>query len=764
MTSANKQDSDSRTTRHYCSDDTLNSAITLLADGRLAKVLDILENCLIASNSTANDKTLGSAHASDMETLTALRDDYRLLTGYWQRGFSDPQRDDLFMRLQQRAYSLAANIILRRQLADSTFLNSIHQRSHTGREQLDIATLKGKLEDFVAQVTVLQMEPEVQRRQHGEALQRDHQALMSRLFGYIVTSRLWRPQTADAFIDILLSPTLYTTDQQLIVSAIMLSAMQMFCPQKWRVLTEVYLRSEDEPLQQRALVGWVLVAAATDSSLLKLHYSLFTIHSSLFSPLQLQQLAEMQMQMVYCTETDADTRTIQEEILPEIMNGSNLKITERGIVESDDDSLEDILHPEAAEQNMERMEQSIKRMADMQRQGTDIYFGGFSQMKRFPFFSDFANWFTPFYPQHPAISQIWQNSRGKKFLKAITKAGAFCDSDKYSFVLAFDQVLDRLPQSMVKMIDEGEAVPMPLDDVTDMQEEERQKAPYMRRMYLQDLYRFYRVFPARSDFYSPFADGLFFAHSLFSVPALAKQAIAVARFLMKRRRYADVVRVLTNISPEAKCDTQYYILLGTALQHAPAEVKKRNIKPAECFRRALEMEPDNEKARAALARALFADRQYDEALQLYNTLTEQQPEHRTYLLNAAVCMLNTGRADDAMQQLYKLSFTYTDDATVQRVLAWTLIVNNRLEQAEKIYATLTAAEKPEPADRMNYGYCLWLQGRVGEAVSMFRQLKGSNNGDFDLQAELMNSTEHRLLTEHGVTDTEIKLMLDAVET
>ena len=51
---------------------------------------------------------------------------------------------------------------------------------------------------------------------------------------------------------------------------------------------------------------------------------------------------------------------------------------------------------------MEKLEASMKRMNDMQRQGSDVYFGGFSQMKRFPFFSVVANWFMPFYLHHPA--------------------------------------------------------------------------------------------------------------------------------------------------------------------------------------------------------------------------------------------------------------------------------------------------------------------------------------------------------------------------
>ena len=71
--------------------------------------------------------------------------------------------------------------------------------------------------------------------------------------------------------------------------------------------------------------------------------------------------------------------------------------------------MEDILHPGASEERMEKLEATYRRMMDMQKQGADIYFGGFSQMKRFPFFYDISNWLVPFYIQHPTCSATTTN-------------------------------------------------------------------------------------------------------------------------------------------------------------------------------------------------------------------------------------------------------------------------------------------------------------------------------------------------------------------
>ena len=711
---------------------------------QLGKSIEARENYLLTHPQQA-----------DMDALISLRDDYRLMADYWQRGFSDPQREQVYDQLLRRMYVLTANMISNWQLTDSPFMKNLHLRPRKNRKDWSMSSVRAAMEDFVGSVAMLQLE---KNGNSSKELHQQHWQLMNDLFDYIVTSRQWRQQLADIFLDMLLSPTLSSIDQQMVVSAIMLSALQTFCPQKFRVLAEVYRQSTDERVRQRALVGWVFAACCSDSRAWRLFTDVGDTIASLCEDEQTRsELAELQMQLIYCTEADADTHTIQKEILPDIMNGSNIKMTRQGLVEMDEDGLDDILHPEAAEENMERMEKSMHRMVDMQRQGADIYFGGFSQMKRFAFFSQLSNWFVPFYSQHPDISEIWNNTRGKKFLKAITRMGAFCDSDKYSFVLAFNQVLDRLPQSMLKLIEEGEATAIPMGG--EVSEEQQEAPPFMRRLYLQDIYRFYRLFTTRSEFFNPFAHTVFFSHPLLAVPALSSQSLSVARFLLKRHRYAEAVSVLANISEQQR-DFQYYMMMGTALQHEPLPSQSS---PLICYRQALQLQPDNERAKAALARALFASQEYEEALEHYNALLEQQPEHRSYQLNAAVCLINLQRSDEALKMLYKLNYLYPDDLSVNRVLAWALTLSGKYEQAEKLFSQLLAEEKPQPADMLNYGYCLWLSGNIEKAIGMFRQFIETQGDDgIDIEKEFMHGSEHELLLQHGITDTDIRLMLDAI--
>ena len=725
----------------------------MLSQRQLGKGIGMLENYLLVHPRQA-----------DMNELVSLRDDYHLMASYWQRGFDDPQREQVYDKLLKRLFALVSNVAVNWQLENSPFLKALHLRPRKVRKDWSMTAVRTSLEEFVSELAMLSLEEnEEKRRTRTQQLHSEHWDLMRDLFDYVLTSRHWRESLANAFLDMLLSPTLASIDQQLLVSAITLAAMQNFCYQKFRVLTEVYARATDEQLRQRALVGWVLCA---DDQWVEVHPEMRDVIGTLCADEQTRtQLAELQMQLMYCQDADADRATIQKEILPDIINGSNLKVTKHGLVEMDEDSLEEILHPEASEQAMERMEQSVRRMADMQRQGADIYFGGFSQMKRFPFFNDICNWLLPFYPQHPGIAAIWNNNKSHRFLKAITRMGAFCDSDKYSFVLAFEQVLGHLPHNVVQMIEQGEAA-MPVGG--EVTADEQQQPAFIRRVYLQNLYRFFRLFPARGEFRNPFGSEegteipprgiLFFASSLMGTQQMVAQTMAVARFLLKRHQWHQAAAVLLNI-PKELHDYQYYMMMGTVTQHLPEHTR---LSMHECYHKALECKPDSEKAQAGLARALFNNQAYEDALEVYERLLAAYPDHRVYQLNAAVCMANLERADEALKLLYRLSYQDADDIAVNRVLAWTLTLAGKYEQADKLYCKIIDTESPQSADMLNYGYNLWLSRHVTTAIGMFRQFMASqDNADFKLYEEFMGN-EHQLLGARGITDTEIRLMADAV--
>ena len=122
------------------------------------------------------------------------------------------------------------------------------------------------------------------------------------------------------------------------------------------------------------------------------------------------------------------------------------------------------------------------------------------------------------------------------------------------------------------------------------------------------------------------------------------------------------------------------------------------------------------------------------------------------MLNKAVCLVHMEEYEDALKLLYQLNYEHDDDVNIQRVLAWTLTCDGKLEQADKLYQQLTSDDSATSEDYLNKGYCQWLLGHIEEADRCFDQyfILG---GDF---YEAFNNKEW--LRQRGITDTEICLM------
>ena len=421
------------------------------------------------------------------EKLMEVREDYDRMESYWQQGGNDPEREALYQRLLQRVYVVYANVMHYHRMKASPYQNSLYTRVRQGQRDWSLTAIRQEMEGFVSNVALLQLEPDNKRQTMSETLYRDHQRQMNQLFEYVLTSRQWSDNVGSQFTEMLTSPTIDSIDQQLLIAAVTLSLLNQFDMAKFRMLTEVYRLSQDEAVRQRALVGWALSASDTYSQIYPEQHELIT--ALLESDQACQELTELQIQLIYSLNEEKDSQTIRKEIMPDLLKNSE-KMMAQEMGESDDERLEEVLHPEVSEQRMEHLESSMRRMMDMQKQGVDVFYHGFSQIKRYPFFYDISNWLVPFYTQHPDIAQFVAKQGQYHYLEKVFAANTFCNSDKYSFVIAMQEVIDRLPQQVRDMIVHGEYSAEELAAAA-----VEPSSALERRLYLMDIYRFFRLIP-----------------------------------------------------------------------------------------------------------------------------------------------------------------------------------------------------------------------------------------------------------------------------
>ena len=209
------------------------------------------------------------------------------------------------------------------------------------------------------------LENDETRNQKTKNLYSRHNDFVNRLFNAIWISNQWSDNERNFYTELLVSPTIDVNDALLIISAISIGAINIFDKNKLLTLIEVYQRGTDERIRQRALVG--LAFSQPDGDTANIFPELTDTLDKLFANKNTQrELLELQMQVFYCLNAEKDNSHIQKEIIPTLIKNNNLQITHFGIIEKEEDPMQDILHPDKADKAMEDVEKSIQQMMDMQ--------------------------------------------------------------------------------------------------------------------------------------------------------------------------------------------------------------------------------------------------------------------------------------------------------------------------------------------------------------------------------------------------------------
>nr|WP_234398015.1 hypothetical protein [Prevotella fusca] len=185
-----------------------------------------------------------------------IKSDYQLMVDYMGRGFADNQRESLYKTLLQRLYRVAADLEISWRCKNiGAYVDAFRVSDRLNTNHDFVRTV---LETYVSDVAMLSLQPESTREQKKADVYDRHLLFIGRLFNALWTSCQWTDDDCLFYTELLLSPTVVSSDQQIIVSAISIGAMNQFDINKFKTLVNVYRQATDEHVRQRALVGWVL--------------------------------------------------------------------------------------------------------------------------------------------------------------------------------------------------------------------------------------------------------------------------------------------------------------------------------------------------------------------------------------------------------------------------------------------------------------------------------------------------------------------------
>ena len=703
-----------------------------------------------------------------------VKNDYRLMQDAMMRGLRDDKIDEVYADIMRKVYGAGLDVLIEEKV--KRYSSFAYARVSAQQTEAHPDAVRTVLEAYVQDMAMMAFEPENTRKAKMEKLTADHHAYMKQLFNALLVAPMWNDRRAADFADLLLSPTIDRDDALLLVSAVMLATMNVNDPYKWDMLAEVYVRATDKVLKMRALVGWVLSLPYDPRGPRLFPFVQERIKAMLADKTTLKQMLDMQMQMLFCCNADADNEEIQRNIMPTLIKNTNLQMTRLGIVEKEDDPMKDIMDPNAAERDMEEMERKYRKMMDMQKQGSDIYFGGFSKMKTFPFFHDLCNWFAPFNAAHPALGAARERLAGSTFLNNLMENGPFCDSDKYSFALAIAQIMDRMPDNVKEMLNSDATFGPTVSKV------EQEDPAYICRSYLQSLYRFFRLYRSKRDFLNPFildeledndGNALFMSYKLLACPEMEENAVALCGFLLKRK----MMRKLMSMAICYKSSQNPRLVRFLAL------VPMTDGKWQEAYDLFASVPEDQhtEESLRGMAHCCMSLKRFGEAVAIYRRLLAMHPDSFSYQLNLAVCLMSSDAfsscgdvasscgdasssssscgdvasscdasscdasscdvsscdaasslggkvearpnkvVEEGTKLLYKLDYEHPNNANVRRVLAWCMMLQGHFDKAIDIYMRLLSQPDAVSADRLNAAYAHWLSRDVARAVALLRE-------------------------------------------
>ncbi len=731
----------------------LQSAIDKIEQRQLADALNIMQGFVEINPQ--------SAVATIYEEI---RNSYHYMLDYMRKGVDDPERGKMYRTLLNKTFAMLIDTTIDYAVERKSVCMNAHAMTVGKQDILTIAEIRSRLEDFVSSMAMTELMTESEKKSKRDQLYEAHHNYINLVFNSIMIARHWNESDCQEMEQLILSPTIETMDRQLIVSAVMLNVMQFFDINKFLLLVNVYQKSDDERIRQRALLGWVLTTRESADVLFPQQKEI--VHKIEDDGERLAELLELQEQLIFCDDTDRFTDKIQKEIIPDLMkNNKNLNITRFGIEEKED-PMQDILDPGASDRAMEDVEKSMGKMMDMMKQGSDIYFGGFSQMKRYPFFNDIVNWFSPFYIEHPGLRSITGDCLNSSFMTNLMRSGPFCDSDKYSFALTIDKVFGSMPPQVKEMISNGDSFGTPFP------EEEMLKKIYIRRMYLQDIYRFFRLYNMRSEFVDVFGLGgmdgkamdycdnrfVFLANPVFKHHAISGTIEKLTAFLIKRNKPFVVQKLMDD---ETSFEKRKYKYEG--MQYAR---NKKWKDAARCFNEYLDSEPqDGIILKKTLGPVYLKAEDYNIAAGIYHDLCLEHPENIGYAKKYCLCLSNTRQYKEALKQLYKLNYELPDDLNVVRLLAWNTMAIGQFDKSAQYYSRLTASVDAIYQDSVYAGCCSWLQGNMSDAVKHFSVVKNNTNLDAPVSPNWFRTffaQDAEILKSHGLTESDFDLMSDVV--
>ncbi len=539
------------------------------------------------------------------------------------------------------------------------------------------------------------------------------------------------------------------------LAALTLALLQEYDPEKSMLLCRIYHESDSDRVSARALVALILTLACHPVSVAA--HSELTTRLNILS-LDAEFIAEAKMvttAMLFARDNDRLNSKFKSEILPEIMKLQPEIMKRLGEMNNTEAA-----EPEVNPQWEDMIEKSgladrLKEFNDMQQENGDLMMIPFASLKSHPFFSSAAHWFIPFDIQRSDLASL----RAYEFLPLVRLLNSSifraCDSDKYA--LAFGLInMPSAQRDMMTSQMNSQLAAIDEDRKTSIDVLLEPSVKDAITFYVRDLYRFYRGYIRRGDFYDPFAkplntDSL---HVIGEHLADTDNIRFQAEFYFERGYYTEAADLYLRLEDLGETSAVISQKCGYSFQ-----LLGRYAEALEQYSHAELINPDNAWLLRRMAVCYKNLNDSEKAAEYYSKLLAYDSENIKVLLNAGHCMLELNRIDEALTMYYKAHYLDKTGLRALRPLAWCEMLAGNYDKSQGFYQKVLE-DNPSSSDYLNAAHLYFITGRFGEAL---RHYKSSVSMTSTEKFRKGFNDDIPMLRSKGVMPLDITLMMDELE-
>ena len=687
-------------------------------------------------------------------TLTA----YGYMLQYAAEGMDDPNRHDFYRQSIRKAYELtdAANIALLSNSKSTTYYDRI--RTFTQLPTKSYAEIQMQLETFTEDFSTIPLlyHDAKRRQEETEKIQRIHESTLTELFDKTWATPFWTEVDAQEAEALLKSMLVGANDLAVMVSAATLSFLKVFDARKLNFLMEAY-RHDDPQVNQRAIVGCVIALHKYEKRLAI--YPEITARLSLLCNEEAfrQNLFTIQMQFLITRETDKIDKKMREEIIPDMLR--NAKQLNNPNIRFDDHEEAEDLNPEWTDEGV--INERIQEMGEWQMAGADIYMGSFAQLKHYPFFHQIHHWFYPFDINQPALASFQKDFGSSKHspFELVIKSDHFCNSDKYSFCMAIQEMPKSIRDMTIGQLEEqAQMTEEQLQEKLHEFLQQTKEAKGISRQYIQDLYRFFKLWKRHhkeeEDIFQwkfNLWDNTWLKNTLQNETTLKE----LADYLLQKEYLNEAYQLYRKLTDAHSTIAEVYQKAGFICQ------KQQNYEEAiRFYRHADVLSPDNVWTNRHLAQCYKLEGNIEAALKYYRKVEAVQPDNLNVALQIGQCLARMEKHTEALSYFYKVEYLEKSPDNARRAIAWCSFVAGKHEEAMKYYRLLLESSTPKAQDWLNAGHVYFANKHTTEAIAHYRKAQDSEK-DHSAFIERFYKDKEVLLIQ-GLSEEDIRIMLDLI--